>query len=61
MKSFFGTKENGLLIIPLLTWLFEKKVTGYAVADPHLHDTYFVFSNVSFGMCFLMMILLSFV
>jgi cytochrome c oxidase subunit I len=60
MKKFFTTRENWLLIIPLLIWMLEKSIVGYSTLDIHLHDTYFVFSNSSFGAMFLIGIIIPF-
>lgn len=60
MKKFFTTIENWLLIIPLLIWLLEKTIVGYSTLDVHLHDTYFVFSNTSFGVMFLIAVIVPF-
>ncbi len=61
MKRIITTTENWLLILPLLIWLVETTVTGTSSLDIHLHDTCFVFANISIGLIFLAMSVLPFI
>lgn len=60
MKKLFTTRENWLLIVPLIIWLLEKAIVGYSTVDINVHDTYFVFTNTSFGTIFLFVIIIPF-
>jgi cytochrome c oxidase subunit I len=60
MKHFVARAENWLLLIPLLMWMAEKTFAGTSTLDIHLHDTYIVFTNASWGVIFLVLSLLPF-
>ncbi len=49
MKKIFLRKENWLLIIPIVLIIIEKIFFVTSSLDIHLHDTYFVITNIYLG------------
>ena len=49
MKKIFLQIENWLLIIPIILIIIEKIFFVTSSLDIHLHDTYFVITNIYLG------------